>query len=128
MADVLVPDALLDLDCARVEVHAPPYQAEHLRDSCATGDADFDDQTNGFFQAIQHPRGLLKREDPTLVLVAFPAEFRPARRAALALLPQAMALGVIEDAAHDRSDAVHGPPRVECRVQPILHRFRLDLI
>ena len=31
-ADVLMPHALLDTDCASLQVHVPPCQSEHFRD------------------------------------------------------------------------------------------------
>ena len=105
-----MPDTLLDLDRAGIEVHVLPYQTEHLRNSRAGGDAGFDDQLYRFFQADEDPGSLVEREDPALVLVALLSELRLAGRAALPFLPQTVSFGVVEDAAHDRANAVHGPP------------------
>src|SRR5713226_7441379 len=60
--------------------------------------------------------------------MVFLAELRFAGRAAFAFLPQTVSFGVVEDAAHDRAHAMHGPPRIERRMQPIFDRFWLNLI
>ena len=39
-----------------------------------------------------------------------------------------MPLGVVEDAAHDGADAVHGPPGVKRAMQPVLDRVGLGLV
>ena len=122
--DILVPDALLNLDCAGVEVYVLPLQPEHFRDARASGDTRLNDQQVRFFQVSQHARGLLEGEDPALSLVPFLAEPRLADRTAPALLPQAMTLGIVEDTAHDGANAVHRPPRVESGVQPVFDRLR----
>src|ERR1035438_6924326 len=69
--DILVPDALLNLDCAGVEVYVLPLQPEHFRDVRASGDTRLNDQQVRFFQVSQHARGLLEGEDSALSLVPF---------------------------------------------------------
>ena len=39
-----------------------------------------------------------------------------------------MPLGMVEDAAHDGADAVHGPPGVKRAMQPVLDRLGLGLV
>ena len=76
---------------------------------------------------LQHTGGLFKAENPSFVGVAPLPELRSAGRASFSLLPQTMALGVVIDATHNRAHSMHGPPRVECCVQPVLDRLRPDL-
>ena len=103
-------------------------QAEDFGNPRTGGDAGFDDQFVRFIEAGHDAGGLLEGQDPALPLMALLPEFRPAGRASFAFLPEPVALRVVVDSGHDRTHAMHGPPRIERRVQPVLDSFGLNLI
>ena len=108
--DVLVPNALFDFDRSGREVEVFPLQPEHFRDAGTGSDAGFDDQAIRFFQTSQHTRGLVKGENPAFTLVSLLPKPRFAGRVALPFLPQAVALGVMVDTAHNRAYTVRALP------------------
>ena len=59
-ADMLVPDALFDLDRPGVQVHVLPLQAKDLGDARACGDAGFEDEFVELLHPGQHACSLVK--------------------------------------------------------------------